>query len=380
MTRRLASIECFRVLAIFTVILNHTYFVANISHLFDGRFLVVLSGYLIAEMGVPFFLITAGYFFRQSISADGNPVAQFCRYMSPLAWMLLVWTCIYIVTPPDWPAKVFHHGWWQPFYAEALKNLHLLAEKNISLFLQGQRPVWHLWFLPALMCGLATLTLMATCRLERYVVPFIISLYVVVLTEEISGGYFFGFHGGWLSAAIFTATGWWLAERKQLSVAMACSLIIGGYAFALVEGTVMYAICHDAQQAMHRHHFLGGIVLSIGIFTLAIAKPTLGQSTPFPLLTPFTLGVYLSHVFVLYTVGAPINLILGNGIPLRSVLVAVLVYISSVLLTFILARIPLLQCLVMKPAGMRQGKVSADPLTDRSLLGHSDRQIPPHAV
>lgn len=362
MTRRLASIECFRVLAIFTVILNHTYFVSNISQLFDGRFLIVLSGYLITEMGVPFFLITAGYFFRLSISADGNPVAQFRRYVSPLAWMLLVWMCIYIVTPPNWPAKVFHHGWWQPFYAEALKNLHLLAEKNISLFLQGQRPVWHLWFLPALMCGLATLTLMATCRLERYVVPFIISLYVVVLTEEISGGYFFGFHRGWLSAALFTATGWWLAERKQLSVAMACSLIVGGYAFALVEGTVMNAIFHDAQQAMHRHHFLGGIVLSIGIFTLAIAKPTLGQFTPFPFLAPFTLGVYLSHVFVLYTVREPINLILGNEIPLRSVIMAVVVYIFSLSFTFALTKTPILKYLVVKPAGKHPGKVSADPV------------------
>jgi hypothetical protein len=56
--------------------------------------------------------------------------------------------------------------------------MHLLATQNISLFLEGNRPVWHLWFLPALMFSLALLTLMTVYRLERYLVPLIISLYV----------------------------------------------------------------------------------------------------------------------------------------------------------------------------------------------------------
>ncbi len=383
MTSRFASIECLRVFAIFTVILAHTNFVANLSQLADGRFLVRLSGYLVSDMGVPYFFITAGYFFRQSISAGGNPVAQFRRYVFPLAWMLLGWMCIYIVTPPYWPAEVFHQGWWQPFFAEALKNMHLLADKNISLFLEGKRPVWHLWFLPALMCGLATLTLVAIYRLERYLVPLIISLYVLALTEEIAGGYFFNFTihlGLWITAPLFTAIGWWLAGREQLSVAVACSLIVGGYAVALMEGAVIHAMSPSSQQAMYRHHFLGEIVLNIGIFTLAIAKPALGRSTPFPFLAQFTLGVYLSHIFVLYTVQGPISLILGTGIPLRGAIVAVIVYVFSVLFTLVLIRIPILRYLVVKPAARHKRKASEDPLTDKSLLDHSRSSIPPHAA
>ncbi|MDC8446822.1 MAG: acyltransferase [Nitrospira sp.] len=377
MARRMASIECFRVVAMFAVILTHSNFVANLSQLADGHFLVILSGYLVWWVGVPYFLITAGYFFRQSILADGKPVAQFRRYAVPLAWSLLGWMCIYIVTPPDWPAEVFHHGWWQPFYAQALKNMDLLAAKNISLFLEGGRPVWHLWFLPALMFSLATLTVVTICRLERYLISLIISLYLLILTEEIAGGDLFNFPthlhlGSWLTATLFTAIGWWLAGREPRSVAMACSLIVGGYVIALMEGTVMATALPSSRLAIQDHHFLGGVILSIGIFMLAIARPTWGQSTPFPLLAQFTLGVYLSHIFVLYTVRGPVNILIGNGIPLRGALVAVTVYIISVLFTVALMRIPILRYLVVKPAGWHKRKVSQDAL---SSLDHSGNPI-----
>lgn len=361
MTNRIASIESFRVLAILAVILWHTGFVANLSKFAHGRFLVALTGYLIWWVGVPYFLLTAGYFFRQSLVADGNPIAQLRRYVIPFAWMLLGWMCIYIVTSPNWLAEVFRQGLWQPFYSEALKNMHVLATKNISLFLEGNRPIWHLWFLPALMFSLATLTCLTIWRLEKYVVPLIISLYVLALTEEIAGGYFFTstIHLGlWIIATLITAIGWWLAGRTQFSGAMACSLIVGGYALALMEGAIMNAAFHSSRQVIREHPFLGGIILSVGIFMLALAKPKLGQSTPFPFLAKFTLGVYLCHIFVLYTL-RPINsLILGNEIPFRGALIAIIVYIFSVLFTVALARIPILKYLVVRPAGRHQGKAT----------------------
>ena len=52
MARRMASIECFRVVAMFAVILTHSNFVANLSQLADGRFLVVISRYLVWGVGV----------------------------------------------------------------------------------------------------------------------------------------------------------------------------------------------------------------------------------------------------------------------------------------------------------------------------------------
>ncbi|HKU52547.1 MAG TPA: acyltransferase family protein [Nitrospira sp.] len=360
MTKRVASIEALRVLAIFSVILWHTGLVASLSQLAGKNLPLELTGRLVWWLGVPYFLITAGFYFRRSVLETGNPVAQLGRYVYPLSWMLLAWTCIYIATPPNWPTLVFHQGLWQPFYVEALKNMHLLATQNISLFLEGNRPVWHLWFLPALMFSLALLTLMAVYRLERYLVPLIISLYVVGLAGETASEYVVHstIHPGlWMSATLLTAIGWWLAEREPLSLAVACSLIVGGYAFVLLEGTVMDALFHSSREAIYQHHFLGAVLFSIGIFALAIAKPELGHSTPFPFLAQFTLGVYLSHIFVLYTVRGPVYLIVGHGIPLRGALIAVIIYIFSVAFTLALTRIPILQYLVVKPAGRHQGKL-----------------------
>ncbi|HWF62799.1 MAG TPA: acyltransferase [Nitrospira sp.] len=350
MTKRIASIESFRVLAIFAVILCHTGFVADLSQLADESLPIVLTGYLVWWVGVPYFFITAGYFFRQSLFTDGNPIARLRRYVTPFAWMLFDWMCIYTVTSPYWPVEVFRQGLWQSFYSEALKNLHLLATQNISLFLAGGRPIWHLWFLPAFMFGLATLTLMTICRMEKYLAPLIISLYVLALTEEIAGGRFNSFPhvGTWSIALLLTAIGWLFAEREQPSATVAWSLIIAGYAAALMEGTVMNAIFHMVLQTLRWHFFLGGIILALGIFQLALAKPKLGQSTPFPFLAQFTLGVYLSHIFVLYAV-RPINLILGDGIPLRGALIGIIVYIFSILFTVVLMRIPILKYLVVRP-------------------------------
>lgn len=204
--------------------------------------------------------------------------------------------------------------------------------------------------------SLATLTLITICRLERYLVPLIISLYVLALTEEIAGGYFFNstIHLGlWITATLITAIGWWLAGREQLSMAMACSLIVGGYAFALIEGGDHECGFSQFTPGDPGTSFLGRNCPRLGIFTLAIAKPQLGQSTPFPFLAQFTLGVYLSHILVLYT-ARPINLILGNGIPLRGALIGIIVYIFSVLFTVTLVKIPILKYLVVRPAGRNQ--------------------------
>ncbi|HBH80143.1 MAG TPA: hypothetical protein DDY39_09985, partial [Nitrospira sp.] len=165
---RIPSIESFRVLAIFAVILWHTGFVAGLSRLAGGSFPIVLTGYLVWWVGVPYFFITAGYFFHRSVLAHGNPTTHFRRCVFPLAWIFFWWMCIYIVVPPGWSAEILRNGLWQPFYSTALQNVELLRTQHISLFLAGHVPVFHLWFLPALMFSLAILTFVAICRLEGY--------------------------------------------------------------------------------------------------------------------------------------------------------------------------------------------------------------------
>jgi surface polysaccharide O-acyltransferase-like enzyme len=261
--------------------------------------------------------------------------------------------CIYIVTPPGWPAEVLHHGLWQPFYSEALKNIHLLETQHIWLFIAGGHPVWHLWFLPALMFSLVILTLVAIGRVERYLMVLVVGLYVLIIAEEGSSRNLLDAPvplGQWIIAIPLVAIGGWLAgRREQCSATMAWSFILGGYILALTEGTVMDMVLHSSMQAIRGHAFLGGILFSLGMFLLALAKPQLGQSTPFPFLGQLTLGIYVAHVLVMYTI-TPFVWRLSGKVPLWGLFLGIIVYLASAVFVLVLARMPILQYFVMKPA------------------------------
>lgn len=370
MNIRIHSIESFRVLAIWAVVLWHTNFLLGLSRLTDGSFPAALLGNMVWWFGVPYFCIVAGYFFHQSVLKHGNAIVQFQRYAVPLLSVLLVWLCVYIVIPPNWPSEVVHHGWWQPFYSQTVKNLQELLHQNIRLFLEGHRPVWHLWFLPALLFSLATLVVMEVWQLQRYVLHFIVTLYLVAMGEELVGGSFFnGIHvGTWLMAILLTAIGWWLAGKKQPSARIACLIFFAGFATALMEGAGMKLLFHSSSQAIREHHYLGGIFIGLGIVLFALAKPNVGKSTPLPFLGRFTLGVYASHILWMYTL-TPLLWRMPIGYEWKQFLIVPVVYAVAVFASYMIARMPGLNCLVTRPVGDQRptvGKlISWEPARNR---------------
>jgi surface polysaccharide O-acyltransferase-like enzyme len=252
--------------------------------------LVDVTVYLVWWMCLPYFFLVAGYFFRKSAQAHGDPLAHFRRYASSLVWIFLFWLCVYIIVPSNWPSEVHHRGFWQPFYSEMLKNLSLLTTQDLRMSLTGKPPVWHLWFIPALLVSLAALTGLEKFRLQGYVIPSVIGLYALALGDEVYAGPQ-TLQGHWSLSILFAALGWWVAGREQPSLSTALSLIVGGYVFALMEGIALRDFFHSSPLAIHDHWYLGGIVLALGIFLLALAKPNLGRSTPLPYLGQFILGV-----------------------------------------------------------------------------------------
>lgn len=381
---RIPSIESFRVVAIFAVILWHSHFLSSLSQFADGNLFVLLNGYLIWWAGVPYFFITAGYFFQRSIQTSGNPTAQLRRYIIPLVWLLLVWLCIYTVTPPDWPAAILHHGVWQPFYTEAQKNIQLLATRHLWLFIGGDRPVWHLWFLPALIFSLALLTLVAMGKLQRSLMLLVVSVYGLILGEEAVSGNLLNAPiplGQWLIAVPLVALGGGLAERREwCSTTLAWNLILVGYVIALMEGTMMKMVFHSPMQALKGHAFLGGILFSLGIFILALAKPQLGQSTPLPFLGQLTLGIYVTHIFVMYTI-TPFVWKLSGNVPLWGLFLGIFVYLLSAVFVLTLARIPILRFLVMRPAWKHdQHVIQEQKKVDKAYLDGTGKPLPPHSA
>ena len=188
MSRRISSIEGFRVLAILGVILWHTDLLLRLRQLGGGRWPVDVTINMVWWVSLPYFFIVAGYFYGKSVEAEGEPIRHLCRYASSLFGILVAWLCVYTVVPDNWLVAVRDHGWWQPFQSEALKNVTLLETQHIRLFLGvtagGNAPVWHLWFLPALMFGLANVALIVVFRLQRYMIPFMVGLYGVALPRK----------------------------------------------------------------------------------------------------------------------------------------------------------------------------------------------------
>ena len=304
---------------------------------------------LLGESAVLFF--NGWIFFAKLVRTHGKPFACLRRYVIPPLWIFLAWTCVHLVIPKNWPSAVLDQGWWQPFYSEILKNMDVLPTEHIRLFLTGALPVGHLWFLPALMFSLATLTLLARCRVEGYVLPLIMTLCVFALMEEV-GRHLLGSTYNlrpWTIALLFTTLGWWLAGRAQPTVRTVLCLIVGGYALALMEGAVVSTFFDGSPRMVEDQYFLGGVGLALGIFLLALAKPNLGQSTPLPILAKFTLGVYVSHMLVLYTIGPMKGWIYsvwpGPG---RGLLFCVLAYLLAVIVTLVVSKVPIARSLVTR--------------------------------
>lgn len=352
MDGRIPSIESFRVLAILGVILWHTDLLLRLRQFGGGRLPVDVTIDLVWWMSLPYFFIAAGYFYAKSVKTHGHPMAHLHRYSSSLFGILVAWVCIYAVIPSNWPVAVRDHGWWQPFQSETLKNVNVLGIQNIRLFMEGDLPVWHLWFLPALIFSLAIVTLIAVFRLQRFIIPLMIGLYVLALTEEVAGGHFRGFTFHlelWSIAILFTVLGSWLVERGQPSVPTAIRLIVAGYAIAFIEWVVMSEFFHVT--STYKHHYLGGILLPLGFFLLALAKPNLGHSTPLPYLAKFTLGVYVSHVLMIYTLTAGrwrMENLFPSLTPLWPFLFPFTVYFFAVLFTLVLCKVPITRYLVTR--------------------------------
>jgi surface polysaccharide O-acyltransferase-like enzyme len=178
--------------------------------------------------------------------------------------------------------------------------------------------------------------------------------------------------GQWIIAIPLVGLGAWLAARRQqFSITVAWSLILGGYAIALLEGAAMNMVLHSSMQAIRERAFLGGILFSLGIFLLALAKPQLGQSTPFPFLGQLTLGIYVAHVFVMYTI-TPFVWKLSDKVPLWGLFLGVIVYLISVVFVLVLARMPMFRFLVVRPSWRRNHPVIKDrKLIDRIDLLHN---------
>ena len=348
---RLASVESYRVIAILLVIFLHSNFIGRL-HLAGGEYgyLVDLPLYMVFWISVPFFFLVAGYFYGTRVNAGHDPMALLRAYAGPLLLVFGIWVLVYAVLPRNWWLAMHQNGIWATLSSEAMQTLAVLKSEHIMLLLIPRPPIYHLWFLPTLLLGLATVAGVIACRLEKAVFGLIIGFYGLAVAAELSPSAFFQSNppGSLLLAMLCTLLGWWIAQRKQVSAPLALWLMAGGLVLAFTEGAVLKLAWHASSKDVAWHTYGGGILMVTGIFLFTLAKPDLGKGTILPSLARFTLGVYVSHMLVentlapfLATVPRPLSVV-------WHFVYAMAVYGLSVALTFLLSHLPFTRYAVIR--------------------------------
>ena len=81
--------------------------------------------------------------------------------------MFGIWVLVYAVLPRNWWLAMHQNGIWATLFEEAMETLASLRSDHIKLVLIPRPPIYHLWFLPTLLLGLATVAGVIACVWKR---------------------------------------------------------------------------------------------------------------------------------------------------------------------------------------------------------------------
>lgn len=346
---RIASIESYRVVAMLLIVSLHSNLIARL-HLIGGGFgfLVDLPLYLLFWISVPYFFLAAGYFYGLTVHAGAAPFSVLRRSCRSLTLLFVIWIAVYSVIGPNWISDVYTRGLWSTLSTEASRTLDLLLRDHVTLLLVPRPPIFHLWFLPALIAGLSTVALVMTSRLKTWAGPLLVSIYILLVVSAVIPLPQYS-PSLLLLGVFFTLLGWWISQQAAVAGSVALALIVGGSVLAVLEGVALKRVFHASAHQVMDYPYAGAVILVVGIFLLTLAYRTIGQNTVLPFLARFTLGVYVSHIFVEYTL-APLHSQLPALPIMWHVLYTLIVYGLSVLFTWELSKIPWVRLSVSRQA------------------------------
>ncbi|HTL47105.1 MAG TPA: acyltransferase [Verrucomicrobiae bacterium] len=298
---RQAGIESFRVLAAFLILYNHTkQYQGTAFSAFSPQYMLLD---VFMRFAVPFFFLTAGYFFYTAFE-KGEPLrALFLRYSRKLLVWYAFWTVVYALLPRD-----FVGGWMERGFGEGIvraSGYHLLRFgtkfREEPLYYLFESSMFHLWFLPALVMALGLVAFFVSARLERFLLPAAVVLYAVGLLGSsyqntrfgIDFPFLFDGKDGPFMSTFFVALGWIIAKyRIRLSFRKAACLALAGYGLGVLENLAARGFSPEGRVLTLSCHAL---VLGPAMFWMALALPEMGRNSAARLgkLTP---GIYLSQI------------------------------------------------------------------------------------
>lgn len=291
--RRIAGLDALRVPAIFAVICLHC--LPFEGHAFEGPLFHAIADAvkLGARFAVPSFFILSGYFFGKRLRSGAKPGGTLLRYTKRLLLVFAVWSLIYLVLPVNL-RQIGQYG--------VLRNTYwkwsMIWEQPLSFLFEGGST--HLWFLTALVSGLAVLTLFVAKGWQRGLAAVCIALYAL---HFLAGPYKrsrLGFvlpfdpRNGPLVSTLFVGIGWFLSsDRLRVKTVVAVAIAAGGLLLHALEAfhlRSLYGVSPGQQEFL-----LGTIPFATGLVLLFLANADWGNGRFCAALGGLTLGVYVAH-------------------------------------------------------------------------------------
>ncbi len=311
---RIASIEVFRAIAILAVICIHTrpfFALRNDAEIY--RFLALRIDHL-ARFAVPFFFITAGYFFGKKLNRGAPLGSTLTADLKKLGLIFITWSLMYAVVPRWIPVHAIRSRGWD-FEFAGLVNAPLQAAIRkfqaapLNFLLEG---TWGpLWFLPALMLALIIVSILVFLKKEKLIVPLASVLFVIGLLTKAYVATPLGMsipvrmnpRNGPFIATLFVALGWRFSKQTAppLGKWAATTMIVG--AIVLQEAEI-YLLASYYRASPVFDCVLATLPFGVGVFLLALAEPRFAANTPLPMIGGLTLGIYVSHGLLLRFVGS----------------------------------------------------------------------------
>jgi surface polysaccharide O-acyltransferase-like enzyme len=242
---------------------------------------------------------------------------------------------------------MMQYGFLRPIYWQLLSTVAWIKAHPLTFLFHGT--AGHLWFLPALITALATLTLFLSLRLEKYVIVGGLLLYSLGLWHASYLISFQAYEGtahvpsSVLSGMLFVSLGWYLSRRSPPSFGSALSLCLLGFLGQVTEAAVVWHLWTSSSTIPM--YLVGTVPFGMGAFLLGLAKPNLGRTTPLPWIASLTLGIYLSHYIFIWALVTP-HVWLTHA--LWPVTLPFVIYLLSALVTMTLLRFRMTQFLVRK--------------------------------
>lgn len=290
---RNATIDLFRVIAIFGVIVVHTS--PGTPKVFGGA-AGQLANLMITGAGrlaVPFFFVVAGYFFGNKVREGAPPLRLFARYAKRLLRIWVLWSLIYLLIPlrlDQW----LHQGWW-PAVMQQFR--HLAAHPLLIVFVGGKG---HLWFLMALVMALAIAAVCERLRARPLFYVLAVALYACGLATGLYADTRLGLHmsfdprNGPFMSTLLVACGYWVAGYRdrinpRLALALAAIGLIG------FEAELHWVPLFSSAWPPIIDYGLFTPVFGAGALLFGLAVPRLGGRWWPRIGAEYVLGIYVCH-------------------------------------------------------------------------------------